>query len=53
MQNPKLKTWRNFDRVYIPAKSKIKSKKYHNIKCDISLKNYRHAEFKILDWKQF
>ena len=53
MYNPKLQIWRNFDRLYIHEKSKVKSKKYYNIKCDISLKNYCHAESKILDWEQF
>jgi len=29
-----------------------KSKKYHKIKCDTSLKSYDHAEFKSGAWKQ-
>ena len=31
----KIQDLEEFDRLYIPAKSKVKSKKYHNIKCDI------------------
>ena len=53
MENPKFKTWKIFDRLYIHAKSKVKSKKYRNIKCNISLKNYCPVEYKILDWYQF
>ena len=49
MQNPKFKTWRNLYRLYIHAKSKIKSKKYHNSKCDISFKTIvmQNVEFYI------
>ena len=49
MKNPKLETWRKFDRLYFHAKSNIKSTKYHKFKFDTSLKRYGHAEYKILD----
>ena len=52
MQSPKLKTWRKFDRLYLHAKSKTKSTKYHKMKFDTSLKSYGHAEYKILDWEK-
>ena len=49
---PKLETWRKYDRLYFHAKSKVKSKKYHKIKFNTSMKSCGHAEYKILDWEQ-
>lgn len=53
MKNPKFKTWRNFNRLYIRTKSWIRNKKYCKIKWDTSLKSSVHAEFEMGAWKQF
>ena len=44
MQNPKFYIGSNFDNLYFHTISWVKSKNYHKIKCDKSLKSYDNAE---------
>ena len=52
MQNSNEVLGNKFENLYFHAKSWVKSKKYHKIKCYTSLKSYDHAEFKSGAWEQ-
>ena len=44
--NFKFEVWRNFEKQYFHAKSKVKNKKYPKVKFHTSLKRCGHAESK-------